>query len=249
VTLALVILRHRTNLVRLFNGSENRLRETHAMLLLAKTIHVLALGLWFGMAVFFTFVVGLTLFHSFDDLSAKPASERPLWFPLPPELDRTRPSDQFPEPLRREQGSRLAGAAVGPMFDWYYGIQTGCGLLTLATALAWWKKNSRAHVIRVVLVFLALLGVAVGWRLERKVEELRVKRNDLSDSVLADPQAGLDGIHAADEARREFGKWHSISVLVNLLSLMLVTGAMGLAAQLPSCLAFSSTASMDTRAL
>src|SRR5262249_10667589 len=50
----LVLVRHQSNLVRLLRGTENRLKETPAMLTLSKTIHVLVLGLWFGMAVFFS---------------------------------------------------------------------------------------------------------------------------------------------------------------------------------------------------
>src|SRR5207244_12557156 len=65
VAAVLVVYRHRANLGRLVKGEENRLRETTAMQLLGKTLHVFALGLWFGSAVFFTFVVGPTLFGNF----------------------------------------------------------------------------------------------------------------------------------------------------------------------------------------
>ena len=54
-----VLLRHQGNVRRLVRGQENRLPESAAMQLLGKTIHVLALALWFGAAVFFTFVPSL----------------------------------------------------------------------------------------------------------------------------------------------------------------------------------------------
>src|SRR5262249_38850128 len=54
----LVIVRHRANLLRLIHGTENRVKETSAMFLLTMIIHVLALGLWFGTSIFFSFVVG-----------------------------------------------------------------------------------------------------------------------------------------------------------------------------------------------
>src|SRR5947208_7173 len=52
---ALVVARHRSNLVRLWRGQENRLRETPTMRHLAATLHVLALAVWCGSAVWFTF--------------------------------------------------------------------------------------------------------------------------------------------------------------------------------------------------
>jgi len=90
------------------------------MFSLAKILHVLAVGLWFGSGTFFTFVVGLSLFRTFEEETAKPAPERPYWLPLPPQLDKPRPSDEFPKPLSKEQGGRIFGAAVGPMFRPYY---------------------------------------------------------------------------------------------------------------------------------
>ena len=40
-------------------------------------------------------------------------------------------------------------------------------------------------------------------------------------------------IQTADAARATFSQWHSYSMIVNLLTVILVTGAMGLAAVLP----------------
>src|SRR6516164_5491862 len=107
------------------------------MFSLAKVIHVLAVGLWFGAGMFFTFVVGLSLFDTFEKETARPADQRPFWLPVPPELEKSPPSARFPDPLRKEQGSRIAGAAVGPMFRPYYILQVACGELALLTALAW----------------------------------------------------------------------------------------------------------------
>ena len=55
------------------------------MLSLSKLLHVLAVGLWFGAGVFFTFVVGLSLFDTFEKETAKPGAERPYWLPVPAE--------------------------------------------------------------------------------------------------------------------------------------------------------------------
>jgi hypothetical protein len=212
------------------------------MLLFTKIIHVLAVGLWFGTAVFFTFVVGLSLFSTFDELAVQ--QSRPLWFPLPPELDKPRPSERFPEPLRKEQGSRVAGAAVGPMFPWYYGIQAVCGVLALVTALSWFwlAPPGGARTARTVILVLALITVGVGWWLERVVSELRAAREEKSDLVLRSPQPSPAEIQAADVARAEFGRWHGYSLLGNFATLFLVTLAMALAAALPAPVAVPQSA-------
>src|SRR5262249_56913737 len=107
--------------------------------LFARTVHVLAVGLWFGTAVFFSFVAAPALFHPFEALAAEPQQERPLWFPLPAQFD------QDPA-TRREQGTRAAGAAVGPLFDWYFLLQGVCGLLAAGTALRWPRPEPGARV-------------------------------------------------------------------------------------------------------
>src|SRR5436309_6081716 len=53
---ALVFSRHRANIRRLIAGTENRLKDTPTMNSLSRTLHVLAIGLWFGTVVFFSFV-------------------------------------------------------------------------------------------------------------------------------------------------------------------------------------------------
>jgi len=195
---------------------------------LARVLHVTSVGLWFGAAVFFSFVVGLSLFATFERLSGLPREERPMWMPVPAVLERDQPSAAFPKPLRKEQGSRLAGAAVGPMFVWYYGLQVGCGVVALLTALAWGSRG-RAGWWRVGVVALALAGAGLGWWVERKVEGLRVVRSETSDAVLVGWAAPGD----ADDIRGEFGRWHGVSLALNMLTLLLVLAAMVLAAFLP----------------
>src|SRR5262245_23763324 len=96
--------------------------------------HVLAVALWFGSVAFFTFAP-LLLFNAFAEVSREPAERRPLWLPLPAAFDQPSPGEGFPEPLRLEQGTRAAGLAVGSIFPAYYGLQAGCGIVALLTAL------------------------------------------------------------------------------------------------------------------
>jgi len=232
---ALVALRHAGNVRRLLQGSEHRLEDSPAMLLLPRTLHVLAVGLWFGTAVYFT-VVGLLLFQTFDAISLKDQANRPLWFPLPDAYAKQPPSDKFPDPLRKEQGSRAAGAAVGPIFPWYYGIQAGCGAVAVVTALGWWTffRGGRVHAIRAVLLTLALAGVAAGWWMEGVVAGLREPRDNLTDKVLASDNPAPELVRQAEAARTTFVTWHGYSLLDNFAVLLLVAVGTALAAQMPA---------------
>jgi acyl-phosphate glycerol 3-phosphate acyltransferase len=213
LAVGLVFLRHHANIARLLHGNENRLRETPAMLLLTKTIHVLAVGLWFGTAVFFSFVVALVIFHTFK--SPDTASARAAWLPLLKNYDEA----------KERTGTRLAGAAVGPIFPWYYLVQGICGLLALATALAWTRAEPRqtVHRVRFVILVLALATVVAGWPVSQKVAELWLNPDLYSaDSAVA---------ASANEA---FLTWHTYSLILTLVAVVLVTVAMALAAQLPA---------------
>lgn len=233
---AVVALRHRANIGRLVQGTENRLKENSAMMTFTKTLHVLAVGLWFGMAAFFT-LQGVVMFGTFEQLTMRPAEERPVWLPTAPSYEQRRPSERFPEPLRKEQGSRIFGAAVGPLFDWYYGLQIFCSTIAAVTAFGWWSQPGKVHHARVAIVLAGVIAVWGGWLLEGKVEHLRGPRNDLSDEVLlrqADGSLRPTLLAEAEAARVAFGQWHGYSLLLNFAALGLATAAMALSAQLPT---------------
>jgi acyl-phosphate glycerol 3-phosphate acyltransferase len=234
VAAALVAVRHRANIGRLLGGTENRLKEGPAMLGLSKTLHVVAIGLWFGSAVFFT-AMGLVVFATFEEIAARPAVDRPAWLPLPALYDQARPSERFPEPLRKEQGTRIAGAVVGPLFPIYFALQTGCGVIAVLTAFSWSRSGpgGRLASVRATLLLTALICVVMGWVLEHMVSELRVPRDELTDQVLRASPAPAAEIAKAEKARETFVRWHLGSVLLNLATLGLVTVGMVLAAWLP----------------
>jgi acyl-phosphate glycerol 3-phosphate acyltransferase len=212
LAVGLVFLRHHANIARLLHGNENHLRESPVMLLLTKTIHVLAVGLWFGTVVFFSFVVALVIFHTFQSPETAPARERAAWVPLLKQ----------DEMANERTGTRLAGAAVGPIFPWYFVVQGICGMLALATASAWTRAEPRrtVHRLRFLILTLALATVLAGWPVAQKVAELRVERYDADTAVRA----------SADAA---FMTWHTYSLVLNLVTVVLVTVVMALAAQLP----------------
>ena len=213
---------------------------------LAKILHVLAVGLWFGMAVFFSFPVALSLFDTFQRLTE--TGQKPPWFP-PSLLYKSDPTTWTPPPagidkpfqtardVEKEQGSRAAGAAVSPMFSWYFGIQLGCAALALLTALRFLsaKPAAKVHQARLIVLIFANLLLLAGLGLERKVSDLRGPRNDATDRLLeAAPNIPADLYRETVEARQAFGMWHGISTLLNLGTIILVTVAMALAAWLPS---------------
>jgi glycerol-3-phosphate acyltransferase PlsY len=230
----LIVVKHRTNIQRLVQGTENRLEESTAMNQLCKTVHVMSLGLWFGSAAFFILVVTTSIFHTFETVATE--HPRQTWFPL---------SGNFPLPDGpKEQGSRAAGYVVGPLFGRFFLLQLICGLLAAATCLNWPKTHphERVHRLRAWLVVAALLTVVIGWLIEQKVVELRGPRNQATDVVL---MAGVhDDVKDAqraemESARSAFAVWHLASLGLSFVTLALVTWAMALAARLPAAAGLS----------
>ncbi len=149
------------------------------MFLFTKTVHVLALGLWFGSVVFFS-LSGYLIFEEFkkEVAAAEQKHQWPGWFVLPedaPDLATTK----LPELLSKERASRAFGVAVSPLFAWYFGIQMVCAFLSYGTALSWQKGREKDKVQswRAWLLLVALLCTLAGWWLEGKVSDLREPRN------------------------------------------------------------------------
>jgi glycerol-3-phosphate acyltransferase PlsY len=234
IAVALIFVRHRANIGRLLHGNENRLKETPAMLHFSKILHVLALGLWFGTVIFFSFVVGLNLFGTFERVAEKEPEEREVWFPMWNGYDGPSPDPALPDPLRKEQGTRAAGVALGPLFHWYFAIQAVCGVLATATALARRRMGAgRVHSIRIGVLLAALATVWLGWQLMRAVEGWRELRNNIFDAMVRHSPPRTEDVRAAVDARQAFVRWHLASLGVNMATVVLVTIAMAQAAYLP----------------
>jgi hypothetical protein len=176
----------------------------------------------------------LNLFGTFERVAAEPLDEREVWFPMWDAYDGGSPDPVFPTPLRKEQGTRAAGVAITPLFTWYFGIQAVCALLATATAFAWRRMGSgRVHRVRAEVLLAALLTVALGWWLERKVDGLRGPRNSTFEAMVShDPPRDAD-VRAAVAARHTFILWHLASLGLNMVTVLLVTVAMVQAASLP----------------
>lgn len=205
----LVVIRHASNIRRLIAGSEPKVSESAAMRCLAKIIHVLSIGLWFGSNVFFSFVAAVLIFKTWEAYGEQPFNERPTWLPLSASFDKA-------------MGTRIAGATVGPIFPFFFLIQGICALLTLVTALGFsrWEPARRVHRVRFWVIMLAALTVAVGWPLAQKTSEVRTLRYDRDEAV-------------AKQADEQFHQLHMISLFLNFGTIGLVTIGTALAAFLP----------------
>jgi hypothetical protein len=220
VTAALVFLRHRSNIGRLVQGTEGRAKWVPVMTF-AKTVHVLALGLWFGSLTFFSLVVAPLTFHNLETLGANPQAIERQWLPLTSDFDKA-------------MGTRLAGAFVGPLFPWLFLIQGVCGFIVVYTALSWSRQfpRQRVHGLRWLLAALALATVLAGWPLADHVAGLRTLRYS------ADP--GIAG-----PAKEAFGLWHTVSLVLNFVTWILVTVVMALAGGLPAAASPASEPARD----
>ena len=189
-----------------------------------QSLHVLAVALWFGSAVFFT-LTGLLLFDSFKEVSRRPAEERPSWLPVPSAYEQPSPGPGFPDPLRLEQGSRVVGEAVSVILPVYYGLQLICGAVVMLTTVYLARfEGGGAHLWRIVLAFLAVFTTLGGSWLEGEVSRLREPRNRLTDEVLTMTAPPAEKVEEARLARATFGTWHGYSLVQNFTTLFLVTG-------------------------
>lgn len=226
---AVVVVKHRENLKRLRQGTESRLPEDSPVVQLGKILHVWALAIWLGSMVFFT-IVGLSLFDTFDRLGA--SKDRPGWLPLTEKYQKVDAHIDGP----REQGSRIAGAAVAPLFPIYFLLQGACAFVAMGTALPWGRLEPRrkAHRARFNLLVVALVTVLVGWWVEKHVSALRIPRNVATDDYLVAKAANVDAARAEMEsARGAFRGWHLVSMLLNVAALGLVGAASALAIHIP----------------
>jgi acyl-phosphate glycerol 3-phosphate acyltransferase len=207
---SMVCIKHRGNIARLANGSESQLNNTGAMQLMRNSLHVIALGLWFGSGAFFIGFAAM-LFPTFKDVVRTAPSDRTADLPLAAGA-----SDQQKDQL----ASALAGAAVGPMFPPFFALQAACGAIALVTALGWRKAAESIHGKRTLIISLALLGVIAGWPISMKVSELRVLRFSSDSSI-------------AESARSAFGTWHEISLLLTFFTTICTFIALAMAGRLP----------------
>jgi len=247
----LLLVKHRANIARLMNGTENRLEDTPMLGTIARAIHVLALGTWFGAMVMFNFIVAPTqFFEAFPAVVESAPSDRTAYLPITAGAN---------EEQKKQLATALAGSAVGTVFPKFFRLQATCAVLALITALGWWRCNGqtwsghsvtgrvriregerqseaasesghgatgphrtgRVHRWRVIVLVIALATIAIGWPISSKVSALRVERFH--------PDASI-----ADAAKASFSEMHMISLWLSMLSALLVGIGLAMAAKMPA---------------
>lgn len=211
---ALVFVKHRANLARLAAGTENRIGDFAMRQPILRSLHVFALGLWFGGAGFFNFVAAPLIFESFKQVVNDGPSTRTAGQAIV--------SEGATAEDKKNLASALAGSAVGPVFAPYFAMQVICGVVALVTAQSWrTSEGGRAvHRWRFYLVMAALLLVVCAWPISTFVSELRVQRFD--------PDAGT-----AAAAKAQFAAWHLVSLFLSFIVVVLSGIALALAGWLP----------------
>jgi acyl-phosphate glycerol 3-phosphate acyltransferase len=211
---AVVVVKHSANLRRHSAGTENRLEDRPMFRTAGQMLHVLAIGTWFGGALFFSFVTAPTIFASFEQVVNDGPSDRTAHQTI---ISPTAPAEE-----KKALGSALAGSAVGPVFPKFFLMQLVCGGVALSTALMWWNAEQRGvHRLRVVVLALAVVLVAIGWPLSNHVSELRLERFH-PDRTLA------------DAAKAAFATWHLVSLALSGVTTLLAGVGLALAGRLPS---------------
>ena len=209
---ALVFVKHRANVKRLLAGTENAVGEFSMRQPVLRSIHVLALGLWFGGAAFFNFGTATAIFASFKDVvNAGPSDRTAHEVIIPADAPQTR---------KDALASALAGSAVGPVFPRYFAMQAVCSVIALLTALSWWKLGG-VHRWRVLVIAFALATVAVAWPISDEVTRLRLLRFNPDSTI-------------ADTAKAGFASWHLVSLGLSFVTVSAAGVALALAGRLPA---------------
>ena len=215
-----VILKHLGNIKRIISGTENRLTDGPLFQILPERLLLTASGAWLGMGLFFSFTVGLGVFGAFEELSLR--ESRPYWLALPEGLTRPAETGLFlPDPLRKEQGSLLAGVAVSALFPWYFHLQALLGAICLGGAAGCRPRQRWLITLAAATCLLALAG----WGLERHVETLRVPRNEWTTRyILASDAERTSLAENVRSTRAAFRQGHTASLLLNMATLAGVAG-------------------------
>ena len=213
---ALVFLKHRSNVRRIVAGTESQsLADGPRRQTALRMLHVLSLGLWFGGAAFFNFAAAPTIFQSFESVVYTNPSDRTAHVTILPKT-------ASPEEMK-DLARALAGAAVGPVFPLYFGLQVVCSMIALATALSWWNAEGgrKVHRCRVCILIVAVVTVVAALPIATYVSDLRLERFSTDTAV-------------ASAAKAAFNPWHLASLGLSFVTVTLAGISLALAAKLPN---------------
>jgi acyl phosphate:glycerol-3-phosphate acyltransferase len=210
----LVIAKHRANVKRLMAGSENKVGDGSTRRTLLRGLHLCAVGLWCGAAVFFNFIAAVPIFDSFKEVVRNQPSDRTAFVRILP--------DDATDEEKAALASGLAGSAVGPLFPRLFLLSALCAVVAVPTANGFRQiDTARVHDVRFLLCCLAAVLVAAGWPLSDWVSRLRVERFHPDAEVAA-------------AAKAAFVVWHLVSLASSGVTTLLVCVVLMLGAKLPT---------------
>lgn len=179
----------------------------------SRALHLLALASWFGSALFFNFLAAPVIFRTFKEVVQTAPNDRTANLPLLVNGSETE---------QAKLASGLAGAAVGPLFPIYFGLQSICVAVAFFTAFGWWYRGTGRPVERGRLVVLGMAGIAtaISVPVSQYVTQLRTERLSLDPAL-------------AEAAVAAFGTWHLVSLALSFITTGLALVAIIYAARMP----------------
>lgn len=189
------------------------------MFSLFRTLVLLALGLWLGAMVYFSFFAAVPILGQLPKLLTEERSwlRREL---VPSAAVVGEEERRQAEALRQVQGRRLAGEALDVLFGTYFPFQAACASAAVVGGLALLPSGGRRARAALLFTGLAAAGVVLNilW-LARQVKRLRL------DRYSPDPEIR----QAADAA---FSTWHNVSLGIDMAGLACVLCAFLIAANI-----------------
>lgn len=218
-----VWIKHISNIKRICNGTENLVQDSLLWRGLEKSMLQLALGLWIGSYVFFTFVVGPGVFNWFEKAVLQ---ENPPYWLVVPEVLKQKAPEGMPNPLEKEQASRLAGLVVTPIFKIYYPMQACCAffVLLLINGKVFVKDFRKVGKSSTILFFVAAIMIVANWFLLGPTEKARLKRANSTDVYVLASAENKPKLETILSDRKEFAKIHGISLIINLVAGLALLG-------------------------
>ncbi len=204
----MVVVKHRANLKRLLNGTENKVGDGAMRHTLLRAIHLLAVGLWCGSGFFFIFVAATPILTAYKEVVDGPPSYRTAGVEIVP-------PDTTPE-KKKQLASALGGVGVAPLFPRFFVLSAICAGVAVATAEGFRRvENARVQRIRLYVCIIGAMLVAGGWPLSVYVAGLNEQR-------FTDP-----------EALRLFNPLHGVSLMGSAIATLVAVVVLALGSKLP----------------
>jgi len=152
--------------------------------------------------------------------------ENPPYWLVVPEVLKQKAPEGMPNPLEKEQASRLAGLVVTPIFKIYYPMQACCAffVLLLINGKVFVKDFRKVGKSSTILFFVAAIMILVNWILLGPTEKARLKRANSTDEYVLASAENKPKLETILADRKEFAKIHGISLIINLVSGLALLG-------------------------